>query len=290
MLYSSIIMNKKAIQQFLKPDKLKIKLIISTCIYSSLALHLNADLLGVKTGGLLLDLLMPFMVFLVVLDNLFIITPAQPWLYLLQSVFVVLSPLIVYTIFCTLGEIYKRKRGLQKFFELNWLNALLSVLICVVLTLFLFKPECSGAGIIDGCRYYYFPFYEYFRTDVIIPPPLNLLTINFILGCIIVYPFAGLLGLLIMRIKTLKNLIIRKPGFLKPEWNKILVLIILLFFWSLVAERCLSLRYAVGFSPSSFLLLVVVCTLAWYLISCLVILSYDRVIGGKNKTAKPSAS
>jgi hypothetical protein len=118
---------------------------------------------------------------------------------------------------------------LRQFFVLNKVLILLSIFFNLILTVvFHYEKHNTDASVIGGVHIYQlFPFFEWSHSDLIIPPNLSFLVINFVLGSAFVYMF---LKLILVPFGRYRNDLFIKGDIdiLKRKWISFIVFIVAL--------------------------------------------------------------
>lgn len=257
---SCLLVRKSEKFRFLKPNLFKIKVIIFLLLYVLLVSYLRKIPFSLPSGfeiGGVAHTLIEFAVF-------------------------IFLPFVFYS--CI--SYFQYSALLHKILKLDWSKFIFSIFLCLILSHFLYYTQRSSAPLVRGCEYYYFPFYTHFHTDVIFGPSLDALVVNFILGCILVFPVSIFLSFF-ETVKSFKKFE-KRLYFIKPSWNKVLVLLILVFILIEINLPLTSMATA-SFGFDENILLIISYGLLWYMISCLITFAYDEFISRKQYTKSPAS-
>jgi len=256
---------RKSLLVFLKPNLFLFKLMVSICLFISLAAI-------VQDKPPYLNFILPFFALSMLTSigkiQLMPVSNAVLGIYvpfncfsplglrlldLVLSFTFLLSPLVFYVLLIYCKKIKESYKKIQQLFQLDLLKTIVSIFLYILLSFILFKFQPQ----------YYFPFYNWPCPDV-----LHFLIINFILGWILIFFLSsGLISILRKRniVKEFKM----ESQFFQPNWDKILILLIL---FALFGFFNISLSFAFMSRFSFFLnfLSTFLFVLFWHFISCLI--------------------
>lgn len=238
--------------EFLKPNMLTLKLFLFLFIFMSLAL---------AVGKLPLFLYFMSIVPLIVNPSFWPVGWSSGYpLFNLAPISIFLTLLFIfYAVLAYLKKSYENSKELQQILRLDAPKATVSVFLYAFFSFLLFTLRSE----------YYFPFYNRAYMD-----PIHFLMIDFLLGCILVFPIASFL---IFRIKgAIRNQNAGTFQFIEPNWDKVLVLLAIFYVF---ASFNLSLSFTYTSTTWFFgnLYAAFFFVLLWYCLSYLVLLAWEKL-------------